>query len=125
MVDFTNKKIFKLKEVDTKEVNSILEGLLIDNEKAVRAFSSMRDKLVFTDKIIISINVQGLTGSKKDYTSIPYSKIQTYSIETAGVLDLDAELDITISGLGTVRFELKATSNIISLSKMMSEKILK
>lgn len=124
MVDFTNKKIFKLKEVDKKEVESILEGLLIENEKIVRAFSSMRDKLVFTDKRIISINVQGLTGSKKDYTSIPYSKIQTYSIETAGILDLDAELDITISGLGTVRFELKATSNIISLSKMMSEKIL-
>ncbi|SHO46739.1 PH domain-containing protein [Anaerocolumna xylanovorans] len=28
-----------------------------------------------------------------DYTSIPYSKIQTYSIETSGHFDLDAKLD--------------------------------
>lgn len=84
----------------------------------------LRDKLVFTDKRIISINVQGITGAKKNFTSIPYSRIQTYSVETAGTLDLDAELDITISGLGTVRFELTNSSNIKEICAKISEKIL-
>lgn len=65
-----------------------------------------------------------MTGKKVDYTSIPYSKIQVFSIETAGQLDLDAEIDVTISGLGTVRFELKNTENIKAIGKTMSEYIL-
>lgn len=84
----------------------------------------MRDKLIFTDKRIISVNVQGLTGKKIDYTSIPYSKIQAYSVETAGMMDMDAEIDITISGLGTVRFELTGTTDIKEICREISEKIL-
>ena len=124
MIDFNNKSIIKLKEVDAKTVIQIIEDILIPSETIISAFSSMRDKLIFTDKRIISVNAQGLTGKKIDYTSIPYSKIQTYSIETAGVIDLDAELDITISGLGTIRFELTGSTNIKNICLKISEKIL-
>lgn len=124
MVDFKNKTLFKLKAIDNKEGEKIVSDILIPNEKVFASFGSLRDKLVFTDKRIISINVQGITGTKKDFTSIPYSKIQTYSVETAGTLDLDAELDITISGLGTVRFELTSSSNIKEICAKISEKIL-
>ena len=84
----------------------------------------MRDKLIFTNKRIISVNVQGITGKKVDYTSIPYSKIQVFSIETSGTFDLDSELDVTISGLGTIRFELNAQTDIKSLGQYMSAQIL-
>lgn len=124
MVDFKNKTFFKLKAIDNKEGEKIVSGILIPNEKVFASFGALRDKLVFTDKRIISINVQGITGAKKDFTSIPYSRIQTYSVETAGTLDLDAELDITISGLGTVRFELTSSSNIKEICAKISEKIL-
>lgn len=124
MIDFNNKNIIKLKEIDAKTVIQIVEDILIPSEIIISAFSSMRDKLIFTDKRIISINAQGLTGKKVDYTSIPYSKIQTYSIETAGIIDLDAELDITISGLGTIRFELTGSTNIKNICLKISEKIL-
>ena len=124
MVDFKNKTFFKLKAIDNKEGEKIVSDILIHNEKVFASFGALRDKLVFTDKRIISINVQGITGAKKDFTSIPYSKIQTYSVETAGTLDLDAELDITISGLGTVRFELTSSSNIKEICVKISEKIL-
>ena len=112
MIDFNNKSIIKLKSMKIEKGDKIVREILIKNEITTAAFTSMRDKLVFTDKRIISINVQGISGKKIDYTSIPYSKIQTYSVETAGFLDLDAELDVTISGLGTIRFELTDTSNI-------------
>lgn len=124
MIDFTNKNLIKLKEMDNKDGQKVVEKLLIPDEIVVFSFSSMRDKLIFTNKRIISVNVQGITGAKTDYTSIPYSKIQVFSIETAGTFDLDAELDVTISGLGTVRFELSSKTNIRELGQHMSKYIL-
>ena len=124
MIDFQNKTIFKLKSIKNEEGFNIVKDILISKEVIIAAFSSMRDKLIFTDKRIISVNVQGLTGTKIDYTTIPYSKIHTYSIETSGLLDLDAEIDVVISGLGTIRFELTGSTNIKEICLKMSEKIL-
>ncbi len=124
MIDFTNKNLIKLKMTDNSEGETAVKDLLIDNETVQFSFVSMRDKLVFTDKRMIAVNVQGITGKKIDYTSIPYSNIQVYSVETSGNFDLDSEIDITISGLGTVRFELNAQTDIKQLGKFMSSKIL-
>lgn len=124
MIDFKNKAYIKLKAISKNDGLNAVKDLLISGETIISAFGSMRDKLVFTDKRIISINVQGLTGSKVDYTSIPYSKIQAYSVETAGMLDLDAEIDITVSGLGTMRFELVSSADIKMICQKISEKIL-
>ena len=88
------------------------------------SFKALRDQVVFTNKRIIAINVQGITGSKQDFTSIPYSKIQTYSIETAGTLDLDAELELYLSSVGRVKFEIKGNADIIGLNRVISEFIL-
>lgn len=124
MIDFTNKAIIKLKPINVADGQKEVNNILIDGEVVGFAFSSMRDKLVFTNKRIISINVQGLTGKKVDYTSIPYSKIQAFSIETSGTFDLDSELDVTISGLGTVRFELSAQTDIRGLGQYISAQAL-
>jgi len=124
MIDFKNKSLIKLKATDKSDGEKTVKDLLINGEKVISSFASMRDKLVFTDKRIISVNAQGMTGTKIDYTSIPYSKIQAYSVETAGMLDLDAEIDITVSGIGTIRFELKATTDIKEICQKISEKIL-
>ena len=124
MIDFQNKKLFKLKPEDLNAGFVAVKELLIENESVIDSYVSMRDRVVFTNKRIISINVQGITGTKKDYTSIPYSKIQTYSVETAGLLDLDAELDIWISGIGRIRFEIKGSANIIKLCQAISTLIL-
>ena len=120
MIDFTNKSIIKLKPINADEGQKLVNDLLIEDENVYFAFSSMRDKLVFTNKRIISLNVQGVTGKKIDYTSIPYSKLQAFSIETSGTFDLDSELDVTISGLGTIRFELSAQTDIRKLCKFIS-----
>lgn len=124
MVDFKNKALIKLGHIQNERGKEIVKDIIIKNEEIIASFESMRDKLIFTDKRIISVNVQGLTGKKIDYTSIPYSKIQAYSVETAGMMDMDAEIDITISGLGTVRFELTGTTDIKEICREISEKIL-
>lgn len=124
MVDFKNKGLIKLSAVGIEEGQKAVKDILINNEEVIASFKSMRDRLIFTDKRIISVNVQGVTGKKVDFTSFPYPKIQAYSIETAGTFDLDAEIDITLSSIGTVRFELSGATNIKKIYSTISEKIL-
>jgi len=124
MIDFKNKSFFKLKPEDKNKGLEHVKALLIQGEEVIASYVSMRDRIVFTNKRIISINVQGLTGTKKDYTSIPYNRIQMYSVETAGLMDLDAELDLWISGIGKIRFEITGSSNIVELCRVISELIL-
>ena len=121
MIDFKNKSFFKLKPEDKNKGLEHVKALLIQGEEVIASYVSMRDRIVFTNK---RINVQGLTGTKKDYTSIPYNRIQMYSVETAGLMDLDAELDLWISGIGKIRFEITGSSNIVELCRVISELIL-
>lgn len=122
MIDFENKTLFKLKR--DSSYGEKVEALLLDDEEVFESYKTMRDGVVFTNKRIVAVNVQGMTGKKKDFTSIPYSKIQTYSVETAGTLDLDAELEIYISSVGRVRFEFVGDSKVVALSKLISKAIL-
>ena len=124
MIDFSNKVLLSLKQEDISKGHAAVKELLIDGEDVIDSYVSMRDRVVFTNKRIISVNVQGLTGKKVDYTSIPYKKIHAYSVETSGFFDLDAELDLFLSGMGKIRFEIKGSSNIVGLCKAISELIL-
>lgn len=123
-IDFINKKIVKLKRESTEFGNQVVSELLIENEQVLASFSSIRDKLIFTNGRIISVNVQGITGIKRDFTSIPYSRIQMYSVETAGTMDFDSELTIWVSGMGEYKFEFTSESDVVGLNKMMSRYIL-
>jgi hypothetical protein len=84
----------------------------------------MRDGVVFINERVIAVNVHGLTGKKKGCTSIPYNKISAYSIGTTGTVDLDAELERFISGVGKVRFQLKDKSKTLEISKYISRGVL-
>lgn len=70
--------------------------LLVEGERIEIGFIVLRDTFVFTSHRLILVNVQGITGSKVEYLSIPYGKITKFSIETAGTFDLDAELKIWV-----------------------------
>lgn len=124
MIDFSNAKFFKLRAVDNGDGQAMVGDLLIDGETIFSSFKGARDMVIFTNKRIISVNVQGLTGKKKDYTSLPYSKVQAFSVESAGVLDLDAELELWFSGLGKVRFEFESKFDVRSFSKFLGSYLL-
>ena len=98
--------------------------ILVGGEEIVRSFQSIRDGVVFTNKRIITINVQGITGKKKDFTSLPYSKIQVFSVETAGTFDLDSELELWFSGAGKVKFEFTANCNVSEICNFISQHVL-
>lgn len=122
MIDFDNKSVFKLKQ-KPEYAEKVIE-LLIEGEEVIDAYKSMRDGVVFTNKRIIAVNVQGITGSKKDYTSLPYKNIVAYSIETSGTFDLDSELEIYFSAVGKVRFEFTGQSSMLEISKIISSYLL-
>lgn len=72
--------------------------MLAPGETLQRAFGLVRDLIVFTDRRMIIVNKQGLTGSKVEYLSVPYRSIVMFSLETAGHFDMDSELRIWLSG---------------------------
>ncbi|WP_371375417.1 PH domain-containing protein [Thalassotalea aquiviva] len=124
MIDFNNSSVFKLKPINNSDAKEGFLKLLINGENIVATFKSIRDQVVFTNKRIIAANVQGITGSKVDYTSIPYSKIQTFSVESSGSFDMDCELQLYISAVGKVSFEISGSFDILPFNRSLAEFIL-
>ncbi len=124
MIDFQNKVVFKLKKIDAAGVMKDINPLLVPGENVIGAYKALRDYVVFTDKRIIAVNVQGVTGTKKDFSSLPYAKIQAFSVETAGVLDLDSELELYFSGLGKVKFDFSGANDIVKIGQLIGSFIL-
>jgi len=84
-------------KIDAAEVQNEFAQVLAPGEKVEHAYQLIRDYFVFTDKRLVLVDKQGLTGSKVEYHSIPYKSISHFSVETGGHFDLDAELKIWIS----------------------------
>lgn len=124
MIDFNNASFVKLSSANPKEATALLDGVLLPGEAVVSAFKGMRDWVVFTDKRLVAVNVQGVTGKKRDFTSLPYSHIQAYGVETAGHFDLDSELEMWFSGLGKVKLEFSNGVDIRAIGQFIASKIL-
>lgn len=122
MIDFKNGSLFKLKRADG--IGKEVEPLLVPGETVIGSYKGVRDFVTFTNKRVIAVNVQGMTGKKKDYTSLPYSKVQVFSVETSGVFDMDSELELWFSGAGLVKFEFTGGSDIVSIGQAIGSFIL-
>ncbi|NEZ68235.1 PH domain-containing protein [Leptolyngbyaceae cyanobacterium CCMR0082] len=85
-------------EADLGLLEQELSKILLNGEKIIKGFKLMRDFFVFTEHRLILVDVQGLTGKKKEYHSLPYKSITHFAVETAGGFDRDAEMKIWISG---------------------------
>lgn len=123
MIDFKNPTLLKLRKANGTFDNEVTP-LLIEGENIIETYKSVRDGVIFTNKRIFVINVQGVTGKKRDITSLPYSKIQAFSTESAGVMDSDCELELWFSGLGKVKLEFTLSTDIYQICKTISEYVL-
>jgi hypothetical protein len=99
--------------------------LLMIGEEIELGFALFRDTFLFTNKRLILVDVQGLTGSKVEYKSMPYKAISRFSIETAGTFELDAELKIWISSESTpsVSKKFNKSVNIYEVQKYLASKV--
>jgi hypothetical protein len=83
---------------DIGKLQQEFQPILVDGETLVCAYKVLRDLMVFTTKRMILVDKQGVTSSKTEYQTIPYARIVRFSKESAGIMDLDAELKIWIVG---------------------------
>lgn len=65
MIDFNNSTYVKMKQANPDVAIKDIQPLLIDGEQIIGVYKAMRDYCVFTNKRVIAVNVQGMTGKKK------------------------------------------------------------
>ena len=111
---------------NTEQIQQDYAKMLADDEIIEIGFKLIRDEFIFTNKRLILVNKQGLTGKKVEYLSISYKSISKFSIETAGHFELDAELKIWISSETTpsVQKKFNRQVNIYDVQRMLTQHVL-
>lgn len=118
---FFNNLLGNATELNLNDVASEFSNVLFEGEEVNVAFKIFRDKWVFTNKRLIMQDVQGVTGTKKEYHSVPYKSIYHFSVETAGNFDTDSELKIWIAGSATpLKKEMKRGVDLIGLQRVLA-----
>ena len=113
-------------EVDIDKLQEEAAEVLAPNERLERAFKIFRDLYLFTDKRLLLVDKQGLTGSKVEYMSLPYRSITRFCVETAGTFDADSELKIWVSGSPEPLLkQFKKGSGILEIQKVLATYVLK
>lgn len=109
-----------------EELNNEFSNLLTEGEVIEIGFRLIRDVFVFTNKRLILVDKQGLTGKKVEYLSVIYKSISRFSVETAGTFDLEAELKIWISSdeKPTISKRFNRNVNIYDLQKVLAKHVL-
>ncbi|ADN76383.1 protein of unknown function DUF1696 [Ferrimonas balearica DSM 9799] len=112
-------------EVNAAELQDELAPILASQEQVQLAYRVVRDMFVFTNKRLLLIDKQGVTGKKVEYHSIPFKSITHFLVETSGRFDLDAELKVWISGQSEpLTRELKKGTDVVGIQRAIAELVL-
>lgn len=106
-----------------EEAKELLAPFLADDEPVLLSYRHTRDRIVFTDRKIIAMDAQGITGKKKSFRIFPYSKISSFSVETAGTFDLDNDLKIWVSGVGVFGVKLGKKIDLQEIGRLLSANV--
>jgi hypothetical protein len=101
-----------------------VNDLLVEGEVAIAAYKTFRDSAIFTNKRLIVRDAQGLTGKKVEIYSLPYSSILMWSTENAGILDINAEVELWTRA-GHIKINLQRGVDIRKFDKLIANAILK
>ena len=113
-------------EVDVSKLQEEAAAVMAPHERLEKAFKIFRDLYLFTDKRLLLVDKQGMTGSKVEYLSLPYRSITRFSIETAGTFDADSELKIWVSGSPEpITKQFGKGSNVVEVQKVLATYVLK
>lgn len=108
-------------DVSAEEVKKQFGPILLDNEEVQIGFRVFRDIFIFTDRRLLLVDKQGLTGRKSEYHTIPYASITHFSTESAGAFDMESELKIWVKGMDKpIQKQLQRGSNVVGLQKTLA-----
>lgn len=109
-------------KVEIEQIFEEYSRILGTDEEMQHAYKLARDVFIFTDRRLILVDKQGITGKKVEYLSIPYRSILRFAVETAGTFDLDAELKIWTSGAdGFIQRQFNKAVNIYEVQSLLAE----
>jgi len=113
-------------EINGGNLEKEFSRILAENEQIEKAYKVLRDLFVFTNKRLILVDRQGLTGKKSEYHSVPYKSITHFSVETTGHFDVDAELKLWLTGTPTpIEKNFRKDSNIFDVQKALATYVLR
>ena len=127
MMDFSENAVFNLRKIKDSDINPGVRGLLVEGEQIIEGYRTVRDQVVFTTKRIITIDVKGITGTRQEFFSLPYAKVQYFGVQTEGFAELipDVELALFFTNGKKAVFEFKGGCNILAIGQMISRYVLK
>lgn len=113
-------------EVSAETLQKDYGKLLLEDEQIEMGFKLIRDVYIFTNKRLILVDKQGLTGKKVDMLSLPYKAISRFSLETAGHFDLDAELKIWVSSATepTISKTFNTSVDVYAVQRLLASHVL-
>ena len=122
MIDFSKGGAFDLRKVPNTQMLDDVKQLFVNGESLIGVYQSVRDQVIFTNRRIITIDVKGITGKRKEFFTLPYSKIQYFGIQTPGLVELipDTELTIVFANGMEAEFEFKGSSDIMEIGRAIS-----
>lgn len=85
-----DSRMIDAEEMDRRYHSS--PAILQSNEHVEMAFKGRRDVMLFTTKRCIFVDLKGFSGSKVEYTSLPWSSVQLFGVRSAGSIDKDSEV---------------------------------
>ncbi len=107
---------------ETAIPNDVYE-LLVEGERPVAAYKTVRDVAVITDKRLIMRDAQGLTGKKVEIYSLPWKSVDMWSSENAGHVDFNAELEFWTRA-GHIKLSLKKGIDIRKFDRIVGTYVL-
>ena len=117
--------LFSAHEISPAEIEQEYAGILLDGEQVLTAFKTIRDTAFMTSRRFVLVNIQGLTGSKKDVVSIPYRSIVAFSVESAGSFDLDSDLKLFVTGgVGQIIVKISRKADPQAILKTLAERVM-
>ena len=110
-------------ETSIESVKKDYGKLLGQQEHIIQAYQWIRDLMIFTDCRLLLVNVQGATGKKVEYHSIPYRSIRHFAVESTGHFDLEAELKIWVASMGTepLVYTFSTDADIYKVQALLAE----
>ncbi|ULG71388.1 PH domain-containing protein [Macrococcus brunensis] len=112
-------------EQNPQDVQNEFEGYLLPDEVVEASFILIRDLFVFTNKRILIVDKQGLSGKKIEFITVPYKFIRAFSVENAGRFDIDAELKLYVAGMPAPLIKLfDKKTDITALQQLISRHVL-
>lgn len=122
MINFSKGGSFDLKKIPDSKMIGDVTRLFISGEQLVGVYQTLRDQVIFTNKRIITIDVEGFTGVRKEYFILPYTKIQYFGLKTPGLAELipDAEMLLYFSNGMEAALEFKGSSDILEIGRAIS-----